>query len=71
MPQPLPGQPAMFTGTFDCIQLTVRKEGIRGLYRGLLSPLAGITPIFALYFLGYSAGKRLLLYTNNMGDGLT
>ena len=59
MPQPLPGQPAMYTSTFDCIYKTVKKEGVRGMYRGLLSPLAGITPMYALYFLGYSVGKRL------------
>jgi len=69
MPQPLPGQPALFTGTFDCIFTTVRREGIRGLYRGLLSPLVGITPIFALYFLGYSTGKRLLSH-NTEDDNL-
>ena len=61
MPQALPGQPAMFTGTFNCLYRTVEKEGIRGLYRGLLSPLIGVTPIYALYFLGFSTGKRLQL----------
>ena len=69
MPQSLPGQPAVFTGTFDCIYTTVKNEGISGLYRGLLSPLVGITPLYALYFLGYSTGKRLQL--NNMEDSLT
>ena len=61
MPQALPGQPALYSGTFDCIHKTFNKEGIRGMYRGLLSPLAGVTPIYALYFLGYSIGKRLQL----------
>ena len=68
MPQALPGQPAMFTSTFNCIYRTVEKEGIRGLYRGLLSPLIGATPIYALYFLGFSTGKRLQM--SNPGDTL-
>ena len=61
MPQALPRQPALYSGTFDCIYKTFNKEGIRGMYRGLLSPLAGVAPIFALYFLGYSIGKRIQL----------
>ena len=68
MPEALPGQPAMFNGTVDCIYRTIQREGVRGLYRGLLSPLIGITPIYALYFLGFSAGKRLQL--SNSDDNL-
>ncbi|XP_065902820.1 mitochondrial carnitine/acylcarnitine carrier protein-like [Dysidea avara] len=59
MPPPLPGQPAVFTNMFQCIRSTLHNEGVRGLYRGLLSPLAAITPMCAVYFLGYSTGKKL------------
>lgn len=70
MSQTLPGQPAVFTSTFDCIYRTVRNEGIRAVYRGLLSPLVGVTPIYALFFLGYSTGKRLQLTNMNEEDSL-
>ena len=70
MPQALPGQPALYSGTFDCIYKTFNKEGIRGMYRGLLSPLAGVIPIYALYFLGYSIGKRLQLRDAEEEDNL-
>ena len=59
MPQPLPGQPPMFTGTFDCARSTIQKEGFRGLYRGMTAPIVGVAPLYAVCFLGYSVGKRL------------
>ena len=61
MPQPAPGEAPMFTGTFDCARATVRKEGFRGLYRGMSAPLVGVTPLYAVCFLGYSVGKHLQL----------
>lgn len=32
---------------------------MKGLYRGMSAPLVGVTPIFALYFLGFDQGKRI------------
>jgi len=55
----------VFNSTFQCIHSTLHKEGVRGLYRGLLSPLAGITPIYAVFFLGYSTGKKLQMKNKN------
>jgi len=39
-----------YKGALDCFKQTVAKEGIRGLYKGMLSPLIGITPVFAISF---------------------
>jgi len=38
---------------------------VRGVYRGMLSPLMGVTPVYCLYFLGYSTGKRLQMKNND------
>lgn len=59
MPVPQAGQQPLYTGTFDCMKKTVRNEGIRGLYKGMGAPLAGVAPIFAISFLGYGVGKKL------------
>lgn len=48
-----------YSGMFDCFKQTVQKEGVRGLYRGMAAPLVGITPIFAVYFLGFDVGKNI------------
>ncbi|KAJ1550361.1 carnitine transporter [Cladochytrium tenue] len=39
---------------------TVRREGFAGLYRGMMSPLIGVTPMFALSFWSYDVGQRLV-----------
>ena len=38
-------------------KIIVKKN--KGLYKGMLSPLFGVTPMFALCFLGYDLGKKL------------
>ena len=65
MPKPLPGQPPLYRGTFHCLYSTLQKEGVRGAYRGLLSPLIGVTPVYCLYFLGYSTGKKMQMKNND------
>lgn len=42
----------------------VRKEGLRGLYRGVTAPLIGVTPIFATAFWGYDMGILLMKWIN-------
>jgi len=59
MPTPAPGQPPMYTGAIDCFTKTFRNEGIKGLYRGMVAPLTGITPMYALCFFGYNIGKQV------------
>lgn len=59
MPRPAPGQAPLYSGTFDCAAKTIKKEGVRGLYKGMSAPLTGVAPIFALCFAGYAFGKRV------------
>lgn len=30
-----------YTGMVDCVSKTVKKEGVRGLYKGMSAPIAG------------------------------
>lgn len=34
----------------DCAKQTIAKDGLFGLYKGMASPLVGVTPMFALSF---------------------
>jgi len=59
MPKPKPGEAPMYKGTFDVGMQTVRKEGFKGLYKGMAAPMSGVAPMFAVCFLGFGVGKRL------------
>ncbi|KAJ9582688.1 hypothetical protein L9F63_022971, partial [Diploptera punctata] len=59
MPSPAPGEAPLYTGTLDCATKTIKREGFRGLYKGMGAPIAGVAPIFAMSFFGYGLGKRL------------
>ena len=37
----------------------ITKDGIFGLYRGMLAPIIGVTPIFAVSFWGYAFGMKI------------
>lgn len=39
-----------YSGALDCVRKTLAKEGLRGLYRGMLTPLIFVTPLFATCF---------------------
>lgn len=39
---------------------TFRKEGFRGLYRGVSAPLSVVAPLFAVSFWGYDVGQRFV-----------
>ncbi|KAM6498434.1 Mitochondrial carrier domain containing protein [Amanita muscaria] len=52
--------PGTYTGAIDVVKKTVRLDGATGLYRGIVPPLLGITPIFAISFWAYDAGKQLI-----------
>ncbi|XP_053626777.1 mitochondrial carnitine/acylcarnitine carrier protein isoform X1 [Cherax quadricarinatus] len=58
-PTPQPGQKPLYTGTWDCALKTVRNESFFGLYKGMAAPLVGVTPMFAVCFLGFGIGKKL------------
>ncbi|KAJ3126045.1 carnitine transporter [Nowakowskiella sp. JEL0407] len=52
-----------YKGLADCFKQTIAKEGIRGLYKGITSPLLGVTPMFAVSFWGYDLGKQLVYWS--------
>lgn len=53
-------QPGQYSGMMDVVRKTFAKDGISGFYRGMSSPLAGVTPMFAVSFWGYAMGKKLV-----------
>ncbi|KAF7339769.1 Carnitine/acyl carnitine carrier [Mycena venus] len=63
----------VYTGAIDVVKKTVAKDGITGLYRGMIPPLLGVTPIFAISFWAYGASKQLILATtpNRTSDVLS
>lgn len=42
--------PGTYRGTFDCLRQVAAKEGVKGLYRGMSSPLLGVAGINAITF---------------------
>jgi len=42
--------PGTYRGTFDCLRKVAAKEGVKGLYRGISSPLLGVAGINAITF---------------------
>ncbi|KAJ8046825.1 Mitochondrial carnitine/acylcarnitine carrier protein [Holothuria leucospilota] len=51
--------PPVYSGTFDCAKQIVMKESVFGLYKGMFAPILGVTPMYAVCFLGYGIGKKL------------
>ncbi|KAF8973549.1 carnitine/acyl carnitine carrier [Flammula alnicola] len=52
--------PGAYRGAIDVVKKTVAQDGIAGLYRGMVPPLLGVTPIFAVSFWAYDASKQLI-----------
>ncbi|KAI7861827.1 mitochondrial carrier domain-containing protein [Spinellus fusiger] len=50
----------VYKNTFDCFRKIVAKDGLTGLYRGMATPLASVTPIFAVSFFSYDLGKKIM-----------
>jgi solute carrier family 25 (mitochondrial carnitine/acylcarnitine transporter), member 20/29 len=57
---------SIYKNTIDCARKIIRDEGIRGLYLGIKAPLLGVTPMYAVSFLGYSVGKSIFLNEDSM-----
>eukprot|EP01047_Picozoa_sp_COSAG01_P017008 COSAG01_NODE_888_length_12915_cov_10.708723_7_plen_141_part_00 len=46
----LQARPGVYSGIADCAARTVRHEGVRGLFKGMVPPLVGNGPLNALLF---------------------
>jgi len=57
-------QPGMYTGAIDVVKKAVAQDGLKGLYRGVVPPLLGVTPMFAVSFWAYDTAKLLILAAN-------
>ncbi|CAF0859820.1 unnamed protein product [Rotaria sp. Silwood1] len=68
MPKPKKGEKPIYTGAFDCVKKTVKKEGFLSLYRGVGSMFVGVTPTSALSFFGNSIGKKIQTPSRDDGD---
>lgn len=64
----VPGQPPPYKGFLDCATQIIKSEGPLGLYRGMLAPLIGVTPMYALCFLGYGVGKQIFWTDKTLSD---
>ncbi len=46
---------------------TLRREGVRGLYRGVSAPLTAVSPMFAVSFWSYDMGQRMVKFYGQRG----
>ena len=53
--------PPIYEGMLDCLRVTLREEGYRGLYRGMASPLVGVGFVNAVIFFCNEETKRLVV----------
>lgn len=53
-------QTNQYKSSLDCIKGTLASGGPLGFYKGVSSPLLGVTPMFAVSFWGYDVGKKLV-----------
>lgn len=56
-----------YTGAMDAAKKAIAHDGLKGLYRGVGAPLAGVTPMFAISFWGYDLGKRIVSSVSETG----
>ncbi|KAF8578741.1 mitochondrial carrier [Ramaria rubella] len=53
----------VYTGALDVVKKAIARDGVTGLYRGVVPPLLGVTPIFAISFWAYDMSKKLIYAT--------
>jgi len=65
--------PGVYKGAIDVVKQTLARDGMTGLYRGMVPPLLGVTPIFAVSFWAYDASKKLIfaMTPNRTSDSLS
>ncbi|KAI0756584.1 mitochondrial carrier [Daedaleopsis nitida] len=52
--------PGTYSGAMDVVKKALARDGMTGLYRGVVPPLLGVTPIFAVSFWAYDMSKLLI-----------
>ncbi|CDR37947.1 CYFA0S01e19460g1_1 [Cyberlindnera fabianii] len=53
-------QSGQFPTMSSAVKNIISTSGITGFYRGVVPPLLGVTPMFAVSFWGYDMGKRIV-----------
>ncbi|GJE87641.1 mitochondrial carrier [Phanerochaete sordida] len=52
--------PGTYKGAVDVVKQALARDGATGLYRGVVPPLLGVTPIFAVSFWAYDTAKAII-----------
>ncbi|KIM30002.1 hypothetical protein M408DRAFT_328434 [Serendipita vermifera MAFF 305830] len=52
--------PGTYKGALDVVKKILARDGLKGMYRGMVPPLLGVTPSFAISFWAYDLGKKLV-----------
>ncbi|KAI1428425.1 mitochondrial carrier domain-containing protein [Xylaria sp. FL1777] len=52
--------PARYTGIWDVAQKTVKNEGVRGLYKGLMPNLLKVAPALSITWMVYENAKKIM-----------
>ena len=58
--QGLPGKPILYNGLLDCTMKTMKNEGFKGFYRGILPNFMKSVPAVAISYAVYEKMKKLL-----------
>ncbi|ANB12452.1 Ort1p [Sugiyamaella lignohabitans] len=62
--QPVDSQHTQFRGPLDCFRKSIQSEGIRGLYRGISSPIVGAAAENAALFFAYNILQNFIKDNN-------
>lgn len=57
----MPGYSSTYTGLLDCLQQTVRHEGVTGLYRGMVPNLLKAVPSISISYVVFENAKAAMV----------
>ncbi|KAI9224142.1 putative YMC1-protein of the mitochondrial carrier family [Blastocladiella britannica] len=63
--------PPIYSGVVDCFKQTVKADGLRGLYKGTVTPLLGIGACVSIQFATLENMKRYLVKSNGGSTDLS
>ena len=49
-----------YTGIFNCVKTTIQREGVRGLFKGILSPCVSVGLMNSLLFYSYAEASQFV-----------